>query len=84
MKSSDFFFHIKKLPSERYTNPAPEANSGFLNGVEVTLRILNGVEVTLRGEIPKIHTMLQSEFCFQLNKIDDFILEIVLTLGELG
>lgn len=28
--------------------------------------------------------MLQSEFCFQLNKIDDFILEIVLTLGELG
>lgn len=67
------FFHIKKLPSERYTSPAPQANSGFLNGVEVTLR----------GEI-QIHTMLQSEFCFQLNKIDDFILEIVLTLGELG
>lgn len=40
------FFHIKKLPSERYTNPAPEANSGFLNGVEVTLR----------GEIPNKNT----------------------------
>lgn len=52
----NFFFHIKKLPSERYTNPAPEANSGFINGVEVTLRFLNGVEVTLRGEIPNKNT----------------------------